>query len=241
MDQIRSIFTSTSIFQGTASAAAELGLFNAEIVELTEQGKKFAMGGEDTRKRSLLEAILNYEPYELLLEAAFGDGVQEEEGKRHTTIEWIEMWWGTNGYGSSQTNRSEGSSAFGNLLGYTGLGTYKQGRRGHPSRIEWLEDSEDRIREVRRELIGGFKEEVDKPEEQEESENEPIEKKKGRTESTVRPENNVLTMNLGNDRVAELSLPPQLSSQEKERLLSLMELMIATENDDGEVQMQLNF
>jgi len=244
MDKIRSLYSSTSTFQGTVSAADELGLFDSEAAELTDAGKKFAMGGEKTRKRSLSKAILRYEPYELLLEAAFGEGIQEEEGRRYTTIEWVEMWWSTNGYGSSQTNRSEGSSAFGYLLSYAGLGAYKQGRRGHPSRIEWMEDSEDRLREVRQELVDGFRGEEEKEDElggqPDAVRNESSEEGKGRAGLTARPNNNVLTMNLGNDRVAELSLPSKLSTKEKERLLSLVELMIATENENSEVQMQMD-
>jgi hypothetical protein len=240
LEQVQSLFSSSNNFRGTVSAAEQLGLLDPDTEELTPPGKALALGDPEKKKEVLFSAVLDYGPYELLLEAISGEGIFGEDGSEFTPVEWIEKWWHTNGYGSSQTNRSEGSSSFAKIVEYLGVGEYKQGRRGHPSRIEWTSDAQLRIRKARNE------------EAQEDFRPSPDEgdfHKTGsqnrtqvddKSELSLRPDNNVLTLNLGDDRVAKLSLPPKLTSQEKKRLVDLVDLMIATE-DQEEVQMRLEF
>lgn len=244
MQQIRSLFTSDPGFQGTASAAEVLNLYDPTAEKLTPLGQELASAEKGESQDALLSAVLNYEPYELLLEAIFASGISREEEKEYTPLKWVESWWEDNGYGSSQTNRDEGSTAFANVVSYVNLGEYKQGRHGHPSRIEWAPDAEKQVDEARRHLQGKEKRESDKKvaEDDEtslEEENDSVEKRqKGELESPS--ENNSLTLNLSDGRVAKLSLPPKLSSDEKERLVSLVELMVATEGQQELPQMEMD-
>lgn len=243
LEQIRSLFSSSNAFRGTVSGAAELGFFDPEAKELTPSGTSFALGDSKKKKEALLEAVLAYEPYELLLEAVFGGGgVFDQDERQYTPVEWMESWWHTNNYGSSQTNISEGSTAFAKILEYVGLGNYKQGRHGHPSRVEWSDDADQRLKAARRSEQEDLSEASTDVPNRENINSETTGKKEERPKRVnSRPENNVLTLNLGNDRVAELSLPPRLTSQEKKRLVALVKLMIATDDKEAEVQMEMEF
>jgi hypothetical protein len=238
LEQVQSLFSSSNNFRGTVSAAEQFGLLNPDTEELTPSGKALALGDPEKRKEVLFSAVLDYGPYELLLEAISGEGIFGEDGDEFTPVEWIEKWWHTNGYGSSQTNRSEGSSSFAKIVEYLDIGEYKQGRRGHPSRIEWTSDAQLKIRKARNEEGREDLEASSSASDiHEVGSRAPTEKN---SESASYSENNILTLNLGDDRVAKLSLPPKLTPREKKRLVDLVDLMIATE-DQEEVQMQLDF
>lgn len=188
--------------------------------------------------------MLEYGPYELLLEAISAEGIEGEEEDKFTSLEWIEKWWNTNDYGSSQTNRTEGSSAFAKIVEYLEIGEYKQGRRGHPSRIEWAGDAQKRINEARneqtREEIGAESPALHNDRASDVKDDQDVAGKE--SGSVSRPKNNILTLNLGDERVAELSLPPRLTPHEKKRLVALVELMITTdEQADEEPQLEMGF
>jgi hypothetical protein len=61
----------------------------------------------------------------------------ERGAPAETEVRWIEAWWSTRGFGSSESNRREGAAAFGRLGEFAGLGEYVPGRRGHPTRVRW--------------------------------------------------------------------------------------------------------
>jgi len=242
MDQIQSLFPSSRNFSGTTSAADTLGLYRSEKEALTSRGKVLAEGEPNEKVEALFQAVLEFEPYELLLEAIFTSGVEEKEEGKFTPLEWIEKWWRDNGYGSSQTNRDEGSTTFANIASYLKLGSYKQGRHGHPSRVEWDSNAEKEVTGARERLqrneIRGAEKETTKDEAPSEDEGDFVEEDQ---ESKIKspPENNSLTLNLSGGRVAKLSLPPKLSSEEKERLVSLVDLMVAAE-EEQEPQMEMD-
>lgn len=150
-DQIESIFGGGRTFNATAFTAAELGFIDdPDTINLTDQGRRFARGDKDEQAEILLKALLSYDAYDLLLESMLGQGTPET-----TPTEKFETWWGTASeeYGSSQTNLSEGSTAFANLLEFAGLGKYIQGRKGHPSRVEWNSDAGERVAKARKDLL----------------------------------------------------------------------------------------
>ena len=243
MEQIQSLFPSSRKFSGTTSAADTLGLYKPEEEILTSRGEAMASGEADEKEEALFQAVLEFEPYELLLEATFTSGLKEKEEGKFTSLKWIEKWWRDNGYGSSQTNRDEGSTTFANIASYLELGTYKQGRHGHPSRVEWVTDAEKRVDDARKYLqrneIGESKENTTGDEASlKEEDNVSESGEKNKIESL--PENNSLTLNLSDGRVAKLSLPPKLSQDEKERLVSLVELLVATEREGGTPQMEMS-
>jgi hypothetical protein len=242
MDQIQSLFPSSRNFSGTTSAAATLGLYKPEEEVLTSSGEVLATGEPDKKKEALFQAVLEFEPYELLLEAIFTSGVKEKEESKFTPLKWVEKWWEDNGYGSSQTNRDEGSTTFANISSYLELGSYKQGRHGHPSRIEWDPNAEKRVDKARERLQ---RNEISESEKKAVGNKEPVEDEEDlvggeKSEIESPPENNSLTLNLSDGRVAKLSLPPKLSSGEKERLVSIVELMVETEGGEGNQQMEMD-
>ena len=130
--QIRSLDFGAKAYEGTLAGAQALGFVHAGRTELTEAGQAYALAPPETRPELLRAALVAYEPYGLLLEALAARG-----GVESTETAWIETWWATHGYGASATNRAEGAVAFARFADFVGLGSYVQGRRGHPSRIEW--------------------------------------------------------------------------------------------------------
>lgn len=243
MDQVRTMNFSRKGFEGTVRAATALGLVTEEEEDLTDRGRKFALassGGE--RQELLLEAILSYEPYELLLDAAFS---RNEEA---TPLEWIETWWSTGGYGNSANNRSEGSTAFARLVDSTSLGDYVQGRRGHPTRIEWVDGAKDRVEEIRRHLLDEQPQQQDKKEESKvedeppsavetrDRSHEPVSaatpdprESGGGDEDTVR-----LSLPLGDERKVEMTLPAVVTEDERDRILSLVRHLVQVEESETE-------
>lgn len=238
LKQIQGLGFSEAGFQGTVATAQALGLLDHETDELTESGREYALSHNSDRKRAvLLEAILQYEPYDLLLEAIFDQGYQEE-----TTTQWVETWWSTQKYGNSQRNRNEGSTTFAKLIEYVGLGDFVVGRRGRPSRIEWREDVIERMREARSMLYeqdgGGLTSPVvDAPAELDgdyvlKNSKQITDVERLSPRQTVRLKgNSELTLPLSSGRIAILSLPPILTESEKERLLTLVDLMITIESE----------
>lgn len=230
--QLQALFPSRT-YHGTISTADELGLYDEENETLTELGKKLALSGREDRREILLGAMLDYEPYELLLTANFGHGYEEE-----TPLDWIEKWWSSNGYGSSQTNRSEASTTFAKLVEYVGLGTYTIGRRGHASRIEWSADAQTRIDDLesafaQRQDLAVDAETAAEPElssskssAEQKAESSTIERK---TPIATVEGNSHYRLSFKGGRVAELSLPPKLTKSEKDQLLGLIQLMVREE------------
>jgi hypothetical protein len=130
--QIRALDFGAKAYDGTLTGAQALGLVEPAGTELTEAGRAYALAAPGRRPELLRAAMSAFEPYGLLLEAVFARGAVEE-----TETAWIESWWATHGYGASATNRAEGAVAFARLADAAGLGSYVQGRRGHPSRLQW--------------------------------------------------------------------------------------------------------
>lgn len=237
--QIQSLNFAAGNFQGSLVAAHELGFLDADTKDLTPLGREYALAAPERRRALLAEAVLAFEPYERLLEAVFDRGNRNE-----TTLEWVQTWWSTQGYGNSQTNREEGSSAFARLLEFIGLGSYVQGRRGHPTRIQWHEDTPARVRRTSHAAPapsvapaaavapmpassrepGPPARPVAAPPSASAPADGPAEIETGPDHLPVA--NSTLVLNLGPNRTAELSLPPRVTYAEKERLISILELMI---------------
>lgn len=121
--------------EGTVVGARELGFLAATGEELTEAGRRFALGEEAERRRLVRAALLGYVPYAEVL------GAVQARGEGETDTEWVETWWATRGRGNSPSNRTEGAVVFGRLVDFAGWGRFVQGRRGHATRIEWAADA----------------------------------------------------------------------------------------------------
>lgn len=125
---------------GIVLAAERLGLVEQGGAGLTATGRNFALTRNPQERREIvLQAILDHEPYQLLLDYIFRT---EEET---TPVEHFITWWATSGYGASENNRVEAAAAFANLLDGAGAGSFIRGRRGGVSRIEWNPDVRERL------------------------------------------------------------------------------------------------
>lgn len=223
---------SSKSLDGIVSAAIVLGFMDDNSGALSERGHQFALASsEQVRRQLILEAMLTFEPYELLFESI------AQRADRVTTLDWIETWWNTHGYGSSGSNRSEAAPAFGRLTDFAGLGSYIQGRRGHASRIEWVSGAPltafsdpSRTKEPQRTQASSAV--------LADSSNQPRTNDAGHLSSSADGEPNMIVLNLplGPGRIVEIRIPAQVSLVEKKRLLQLLEVLITpvASDRDGE-------
>ncbi len=130
--QLRELDLAAKTLEGTLATAAALGLLHRDSEQLTPAGQRYALAAEAERHAILRASLRAFEPFSRLL-----DAVSARSPRRVTDAQWIETWWATHGYGSSQSNRVEATAVFGRLVDYVGWGRYIPGRRGHPTRIEW--------------------------------------------------------------------------------------------------------
>ena len=214
---------SPKAFEGTLSAATALGFLDTTSGTLSELGRQFALAASDDARRALvIKGFLSFEPYELLLEAI------RQRSESITTLDWIETWWNTHGYGSSGSNRTEGSSAFGRLAAFAGMGAYIQGRRGHPSRIEWFDGAleaagSEQVQDTPPSPTGAT------PRDQ----SGPTSSATSIAPSSMQVGADTISLNLplGAGRVVEIRLPSRMNATEKDRLLQLLAVLIPANAD----------
>ncbi|CAN5661673.1 hypothetical protein BH23GEM3_BH23GEM3_18630 [soil metagenome] len=228
--QVRTLGFSPKSFEGTATTAETLALSGADG-SLSAIGRRALLGGDEEKPSIFLEVVSGYSPYSLLLEAVLG-GV----GSAATPLDWVETWWATHGFGSSESNRAEAAPVFARMAEAAGLGTYVQGRKGYVSRIEWADDAGERV------LGGGGKAreapsipdaplspdhaaEILPSDDSPEGLPEPVRIGSG-PEAQVPPGLNTLRWELAPGREVVVQTPSSLSSAEKRRLLSLFELLL---------------
>lgn len=210
-------------FEGTIAAASALNFLDAGSGDLTDLGRRFALASsDDARREFVLEGMLAYGPYELLLEAVF------ERREPITTLGWIETWWNTQGQGSSASNRSEASSTFARLAAYAGLGNYVQGRRGHPSRIEWADSARTRVSQR-----SSHAEPHVKPD-SEPSHNVPPPPGPATRDARTTPIGEIISLNLplGPGRVVEIRAPAHVTATEKARIKKLIDILIPSDTNE---------
>lgn len=243
LNQIRTLDFGPHDFDGTLTAAYEFGLLNKSGSTLTYLGREFVLAKEDHRLEILLSAMLRFEAYELLLEAIFTRGVQKE-----TELSWIQTWWGTHGFGNSQTNREEGAISLARFCTFVRVGEYIIGRKGKNTRIEWSPDVLSRLEAARHRPLPGVmitSENQEAPDVNDSDNNtQPQEDlqstanlvpspthPQAQTVGSESPENSTLRLNLGSGKVVTISLPPKVTEAEKQRLISLMEFMVVVSED----------
>jgi hypothetical protein len=192
--------------EGTATTAIALSLA-APDGTLTDTGRHLALADEGERRAVLRRALLEYAPYGALLAEI------ERRGERETTADWVETWWATHGMGNSGSNRREGAATLGRLAEWAGLGRYIPGRRGRPTRIEWIVPFSERRPTPAPTLLPAAAPQAAEPPSQ----------------PSASGEMNRLTIDLANGSAARLELPLRLSSAEKRRLLQLLDLLIREE------------
>lgn len=202
---------SSKSLEGTLSACAALGLVDDDGA-LTTQGRRFALARQPHERQTIvLEGLLGYEPYELLLEALVHQNAEA------ASLDWVITWWGTHGYGSSQTNRSEGASTFARLVEFAGIGEYKQGRRGHPSRIEWVEDATEKLSKNEDEIPGDEPPPLDGREDG---------KKRFTDDGTSQGDVLSVRLPLSGGNTAEVAIPNRMLRKELEKVRSVINTLL---------------
>ena len=112
-------------------------------LNLSDDGRKYAYETDDTKKQLiLLRLILKYPAYEYFLLNVSNDELSE------TSLENIQNYWGKHSYGNSENNRSNATTIFGQLIELSGLGTFKIGRKGKATRVEWNDNAQSLIRKT---------------------------------------------------------------------------------------------
>ena len=212
------------------ATAYALALMAPGSEELTSVGRRLALASDAERRALVREAVRGFEPYGRLLEAILAPGGRERtDTPIGTETGWVEMWWGTHGYGSSQSNRGEGAATLARLLEYAGLAKYVQGRRGHASRIEWEPGAAALLRGPsaaphRPRVPPAGREGQEAAPTTAPPRSAPPHDTIAASTATAPPSE--LTVELGPGRIARLQLPAALTAEEKSRLLALVDLLV---------------
>jgi hypothetical protein len=215
--QIRALGFSAKSFEGTAHAAEVLTLVEDRNGDMSALGRRLALAEEAHCGDVLRDVVLRYPPYALLAE-----NVLTGAGPSPTPLEWIETWWATHGFGSSESNRAEAAPVFARLLEAAGFGSFVQGRKGHPSRIEWAPAAASLLG-LRPPASGPEADRVPATARPRAAEAEPP--------PPARPSREVSSANEVNWRLAPgrrvlISVPEDLTAAEKQKILRLLQLLL---------------
>jgi hypothetical protein len=231
-EQIRSLGFSAKSYEGTASSAEAMGLLEDKNGAASALGRRLALAEPHHLAEVVCDVVLGYPPYSLLVESVLMGG-----GPVPTPLEWIEMWWATHGFGTSESNRAEAAPVFARLVETAGFGTFVQGRKGHPSRVEWSAGAAALLMH-RAVAVGDRRAGV-----VEDAESEVQPRREGTIHSSpagktpdpddepprVAPDRraaNLLQWEIAPGRSLRLSLPPRLSAAEKRHILRVLQVLL---------------
>lgn len=132
----------------TMNAAEQLALAtrdDAGDVRLTSLGERVAYASSDEERRDdLARAILGYQPYETPLTRALSEGLTAIDGP------WVERVWQVDMRLRQPRNRvEEARTLYFRLADEAGLGSYRRGVRGQPTRLTLADDAKARIESLR--------------------------------------------------------------------------------------------
>ena len=131
-----------SVFSSTKSALRILGLIEANC-KFTSLGKEVAFATSDQEKqKTILHIITSYKPYQNTLYHIF------QKDAKETTVEEVINYWGRYNYGTTERNRKEAASLFGNCIEFSGLGKFIKGVQGNPTRIIWDNKAQQYFSEI---------------------------------------------------------------------------------------------
>jgi hypothetical protein len=137
----------------TLNALEQLGLIerDASEIRLTEAGRRLAYATDALeRQRELARVVLSYPPYGGVIERALREGLSVIDGP------WVERVWQVEMRLGQPRNRvEEARTFFFKLAEEAGLGIFRRGVRGQPSRLVLAPDLEERLRVLRPHLGGG--------------------------------------------------------------------------------------
>jgi hypothetical protein len=241
-DHVREAGFAARVFEGTIVAASALQFVRPDPLVLTEAGQEYALAASVARSALLRGAMMSFAPYRTLLDEVVGGSLPDE-----TEADWLARWWATRGWGSSESNRAEGVAAFGRLASAAGLAEYVPGRRGYPTRLRWTDDARrihavdagtDMPEDQARPAVGVAS--MTSPGRTEPGGLEPTAALRARDEAlgavgppAEGPEQSEVVFALGGGRVARLQVPAALTPAEKQRLLTLIDVLVRTETGLG--------
>ncbi len=131
----------------TLNALEQLGLIERDDAEirLTELGRRLAYATDATeRRRELARVVLSYPPYAGAIERALREGLAVIDGP------WVERVWQVEMRLGQPRNRvEEARTFFFKLAEEAGLGVFRRGVRGQPSRLILAPDIEEQVRALR--------------------------------------------------------------------------------------------
>ncbi len=139
-DEAKPIFgMGDSAFRNAKSALRTLGIIEQDTTMFTGPGKNLSYAKEADKPIELLSLICKYNPYESLLSNIF------QRGDKETDVETIVGFWGRFNMGTTERNRKDASSLFGNIVEYVGLGKFIRGRGDSLTRIVWNAHAAERL------------------------------------------------------------------------------------------------
>uniref|UniRef100_A0A7C5RU76 Uncharacterized protein n=1 Tax=Thermomicrobium roseum TaxID=500 RepID=A0A7C5RU76_THERO len=131
----------------TLNALEQLGLIERDDAEvrLTEAGRRLAYATDAMeRRRELARVVLSYPPYGGAIERALREGLSVMDGP------WVERVWQVEMRLGQPRNRvEEARTFFFKLAEEAGLGVFRRGVRGQPSRLVLAPDLEEQVRALR--------------------------------------------------------------------------------------------
>ncbi|ACZ40504.1 hypothetical protein [Sphaerobacter thermophilus] len=132
----------------TLNAAEQLGLVTRDEVgdvRLTPQGERLAYASSESERRDeLARAMLSYPPYAIPLERAVAEELTVLDAP------WVERVWQVDMRLGQPRNRvEEARTFFFRLADEAGLGTYRRGVRGQPTRLDLAPDVAARLASLR--------------------------------------------------------------------------------------------
>jgi hypothetical protein len=131
----------------TLNALEQLGLIERDDAEirLTEAGRRLAYATDAAeRRRELARVVLSYPPYGGAIERALREGLSVIDGP------WVERVWQVEMRLAQPRNRvEEARTFFFRLAEEAGLGVFRRGVRGQPSRLILAPDIEEQVRALR--------------------------------------------------------------------------------------------
>lgn len=134
----------------TLNALEQLGLISRDDgaeIRLTEAGRRLAYAtSDDERRAELVRAILQYPPYGVVLERALAERLSVIDAP------WVERVWQVDMRLGQPRNRvEEARTFFFRLADEAGLGVFRRGVRGQPSRLVLAPDLAARLQALRTE------------------------------------------------------------------------------------------
>lgn len=121
-----------------------LGLLDPGTLQLSVLGRELAYGRQDgSHGRAFLRILLSFEPFRNALTHFVASRTEMSD------VDSIAAYWGRQGTGISDKNRSEGALVFCHLCNAAGLAKFVVGRSGERSRLQWDPQASSQIEEAK--------------------------------------------------------------------------------------------